>query len=347
MADPTASLPPESQPPPGSSGSLPASLSDPLPPDQERPSWARNLTRGTVTTILIGMTGAALFSLYVYTDINPSTDDAYVFANVVGVACRVDGPIVAVHVRDNQLVRKGDLLIEVDPATFAVAVDHAKADLATKEAEAANARQYADRVKIMASRQFMSPNDLENAEAAAAATTAARDSARANLREAELNLQYTRLYAPVDGVITNFRISPGVYVRAGEQIFALIDMDSWFVSAFFKETVVRSIQPNQRAEVTLSMYPGKVFRSHVEGVAWGTYEPDGSTVRLLPEVRPTVDWVRLAMRFPVRIPLDGSDPQFPLRIGARAVVTIKTLSTVSGPAPYPSKPTIWDWLPWN
>lgn len=338
----TGALLPGPPRPPTMSESQPESV-DPVHAE-EKPPWARRLTKKLVTVILLGATVFSLLSLGVYYDLNPSTDDAFVFGNVVGIACQVEGPISAVHIVDNEMVKKGDLLIEIDPTPFQYTANLAKAEVARSEAALEYATLYADRVRIMAQQNFMSQNDLDDALAKQMEARADLEAARAAYDEAALHLSWCKVYAPVNGVVTNFRISPGVYVYAGEPIFALIDTDSYYVGAFFRENLVRRIFPNQTAKVTLNMYPGEVFEGRVEGVGWGTFQPDGSSTRLLPDIQPTVDWVRLAMRFQVRINMEQSE-DFPLRLGSRAVVTVHTTDQVEGPSPYPFKKSFWDWLP--
>ena len=93
--------------------------------------------------------------------------------------------------------------------------------------------------------------------------------------------------------------------------------------ANFKETYLESIKIGMRVKVYLIAYPGKEFRGTVQGIGWALFQQNGATVGVLPAVEPTLNWVRLAQRFPVRIILDNPDPDFPYRMGATAVVTIK------------------------
>ena len=122
--------------------------------------------------------------------------------------------------------------------------------------------------------------------------------------------------------MTNLNIAVGQYANEGKEVISLVDNRVWYVMANFRETFLPYIAPGMNAEVYLIGYPNRRFHGHVQGVGWALYQPNGATVEGLPEVAPTLNWVRLAERFPVRITLDNPDGRFPFRMGATAVVTI-------------------------
>ena len=160
------------------------------------------------------------------------------------------------------------------------------------------------------------------------AALAQRRRAAAGVRNAELQLSYTRVLAPVDGWVTNLNLPPGNYLTAGQSPLAMVADRTWRVLAFYKETYTEQMRPGQRVRVRLFPYPDQVFDGVVEGVGWGIYQPDGQAnagTLQLPEVAPTINWVRLPQRFPVRIDLPREDPQHPFRIGQTAVVQIDTV----------------------
>ena len=251
----------------------------------------------------------------------PWTRDAQVRANVVGIAPRVAGPIIQIPIKDNQAVRKGQLLFEIDPATFQAALDNASARLKQAQAAEVEASQELARQKQLFETKVTDLRDIENAQdnyAAAVANTAA---AQANVETAQLNLNYTKVFAPVDGYLTNINTSPGTYVNEGEQLLALVDASSFWIAAYFKETQLRHIVEGAGARITLMGHDAEPIEGTVESVAWGIFLQDGATVDLLPEVNQTIDWVRLPNRFPVRIQVKGQSP-IPLRIGQTASVAI-------------------------
>ena len=152
---------------------------------------------------------------------------------------------------------------------------------------------------------------------------ARRKAAEASLIEAELNLEYCRVRAPFDGYVTNLNIAVGEYANQGEHVFALVDSREWYVMANFREVFLENIKPGMRAEVYLMSYPGRVFEGEVQGIGWALWQRNGSTVGILPDVEPSLNWVRLAQRFPVRVVLEPPDPDYPYRMGSTAVVTIQ------------------------
>lgn len=294
------------------------------PPPEQLPVATR-YGRAFLTILVVGLALLALGSLWIYSDVRPSTDDAYVGANVVGVACQVNGPIVSVFVEDNQFVQADEPLFAIDPRDYEIALRLAKAEVLGAEAALADAEQYFERVAVMAAKNYMSQNELDQAEAAVLEARATLQSAQAERDQAKLNLDYTTVRAEVDGVVTNVQTSPGTYANVGDQIMALIDMNTWHMRAFFRENALQNIRPGQLAEVRLNMYPEKVFRGRVQGIGWGSALDNGATASdLLPAIQPTVDWVQLATRFSVRVNLDGYDEKYPLRVNARGVVRVFT-----------------------
>jgi RND family efflux transporter MFP subunit len=154
---------------------------------------------------------------------DPWTRDSQVRANIVGIAPRVAGPIINIPARDNQEVKAGDLLFEIDPADYKTALASAKASVANLEANLTQKRQDLDRETDLFERHVDSKQQFQNAQNAYAEAQAQLNAARANLQQAELNLGYTKVYAPLDGYLTNVNTSPGAYVHVGDQLLALVD----------------------------------------------------------------------------------------------------------------------------
>ena len=161
------------------------------------------------------------------------------------------------------------------------------------------------------------------------------EAAEATQRAAELDVGYCRVTAPFDAYVTNLNIAVGEYARQGQQVFALVDNRAWYVLANFRETYMPSIKPGMEADVYLVTSPGRPFRGVVQGIGWANRPDDGATVGVLPEVRRTLNWVRLANRFQVRVRLEERDPERPFRMGATAVVTIRGFPHATSPAPPP------------
>jgi multidrug efflux system membrane fusion protein len=156
----------------------------------------------------------------------------------------------------------------------------------------------------------------------------------AELERAELELSYATVLAPVNGYVTDLDLSPGSYASVGSPLLSLVNTDSWRVVAYYKETELEGIRPGQRVAVHLPAYSGVELEGLVQGVAWGVEQQDEDGARGssgVPSVSPTVDWVRMAQRFPVRITIADEDPAHPLRKGMRATVRIDK-SSAADPA---------------
>ncbi|MBC2734033.1 MAG: HlyD family secretion protein [Desulfobacteraceae bacterium] len=149
--------------------------------------------------------------------------------------------------------------------------------------------------------------------------------ALAALRQAELNLEFTEVRAPVDGYITNLNLRLGSQVVANQPVLALVDAKSFWVDGFFKETAIGRMQGGDRAVVTLMAYPDTPLEGAVDSIGWGIAQQDGSTgFELLPNVSPTFQWIRLAQRVPVRVHLTDVPEGIDLRVGTTCSVLVKT-----------------------
>ena len=309
-----------------------------------------------------------------YNERHPRTDDAISRANIIGIAPRVSGPIIKLNVSDNQFVKGGDLLFEIDPADFQLNVDRAKSALdaldqqievaktqdaqlkyQVKAAEAA-VRQataqrdqaadtlhrlepllpkgYATKEQVDEARTKVASLDAEVAQAneklneatvavsSLATRQAQRPGAVAALGTAQLELSYTRIYAPFDGQVVGLNISEGAYAHAGVEVFAFLDSRKWYVLANFRERQLQNIRPGMRAEVYLLSNPDRRFQGIVQGISPAVQSQQSDVdVKGVPFVKQALDWVRLAQRFPVRVEIENPDPKI-FRMGTTAVTTI-------------------------
>jgi membrane fusion protein, multidrug efflux system len=238
-------------------------------------------------------------------------------------------------------------LTELNIRALDDAIRTAHADQIRLQADAAYAKQYLARIEPLLAKHFVTANDVFNARSRVSAAQAAvegaqsdvskaqnqlgqygdinalRKAAEAAVYDAKLNVAYCYVRAPYNGWVTNLNIAEGQYANEGHEVVSLIDDRKWYVLANFRETFLSHIQPGMTAEVFILAYPNKRFRGRVQGVGWALYQQNGATVEGLPQVEPTLNWVRLAQRFPVRIVLEDRDPKFPFRMGTTAVVTIQ------------------------
>ena len=309
---------------------------------------------------------------------NPRTEDAQVRANVIGVATQVGGTITGIHVKDNQLVHKGDLLFEIDSRPYAAEAEKAKAQLALteleiqayqdqiaaseaqlkqSEAKAAYAVDYAKRVQALVGNLYVTidKNQLAQTEAVTATDKVSQDkaalerarnllgnqgdvnvrriAAQAALKDSELKLSYCKVYATCDGYVTNLQITPGAYAAVGEQIFSLVDKKIWYVLANFRETDLKRMRPGMSVDVYLMAESGNKLRGIVQGVPKAVVAlntpsnnaPGGEGI--LSRVSPTIDFILLAQRYPVRIVLDEPEGHS-FRMGGTASVIVHTGSDI-------------------
>ena len=147
----------------------------------------------------------------------------------------------------------------------------------------------------------------------------------AAVRQAELNLEFTRVKAPVDGYVTNLNLRLGSQAVANQAVLALVDVNSYWIDGFFKENAIADIRAGDGAVVTLMTYPDTPLEGRVNSIGWGIAQQDGSTgFELLPTINPTFEWIRLAQRVPVRIHLAPVPQDIPLRVGTTCSVLVMT-----------------------
>ena len=364
-----------------------------------------------------------------------STDDAQIDGYINPISSRVAGYITNVYVDDNQYVKAGTLLAQIDPKDYEVAVASAQATLAndrataaasqvnvpvtsvntssqltSAEAYVANARagisaseqqlaaaqaavlqaeansakaqddvkrykQLVDKQEISeqlyvqavqtangaaaavqvalanvraaedAVRQAQSklaqasasvdsaqtgPQQIRIQMSRAVAAEAAAQKSKATVEQAQLNLGYTRIVAPVDGVVAKRSAQPGQYVSPGQQLMAILPLDDIWVTANFKETQLQNMRPGNPVEIHVDAYE-RTYTGHVESIAGGT----GAVFSLLPPENATGNYVKVVQRLPVRLRLDkGQDPDRRLRPGMSVVpkVNVKELPSNAGGA---------------
>ena len=169
----------------------------------------------------------------------------------------------------------------------------------------------------------------EDAIGQAEGTNARVAAAEAAVHSAELDLGYCRVKAPFNGLVVNMNISNGAFARSGMEVFTLVDTRTWYVVANFRETQLRHISSGAPVDLYLQSRPDKHFRGKVIGLGWAVLPENGTSVMGLPRVERSLDWIRLAARFPVRIEVENPDDSF--RIGASAVATMRGPRGIVGP----------------
>jgi multidrug resistance efflux pump len=158
--------------------------------------------------------------------------------------------------------------------------------------------------------------------------------AKAAMEQAELNLEFTEVRAPVNGYVTNLNLRIGSHAVANQPALALVDTNSYWIHGFFRENTIEDIRPGNTAIVTLMTYPDSPLEGVVDSLGWGIAQQDGSTgEELLPSISPTFEWIRLAQRVPVRIHLTDVPDDIELRVGTTASVLVMTGEYQDGNVP--------------
>lgn len=286
------------------------------------------LKKGLIISLNLLLFGVAIYFGYQkYQEYfnNPWTRDGQVRAQVIQISPRVSGMVTKIDIVDNQFVKKGDLLFEIDPEPFEIKIAQTKAELKREYANLKGKKTEYDRVKeiLKKDKGAVSQKDLIRHETNYYKSLAKIESLKEQLNNAKLNLSFTKIHAPVDGYVSNINFQIGSQAVANRAILALVDSHSFWVFGFFRENVIADVHVDDDAKVTLMAYPDKPLSGKVESIGWGIAPSDGNPGQnLLPSIKPVFQWIRLAQRIPVRIKLDKLPPEVQLRFGLSASVMI-------------------------
>lgn len=304
---------------------------------------------------------------------NIETDNAFIEARIIPVSSKVSGTVSQVFVVDNQFVKKGDLLLEIDSRDYQLQIAKAVAGVGMAENEtggekmkvagAKAALQSAKarfdqsvtdykRAEVLYSRDVLPKEQLDRTTTAKRVAEAQMKEAeevvkraeseagfaiksgikakllqrKAQLGEAELQLSYTKVFAPRDGYITKKSIEAGVNIQAGQPLMAIVPLQEAWITANYKERQITYIRPGQKVDFFVDSYPGKKFSGTVDSIMAGT----GAAFSLLPPENATGNYVKVVQRVPIKISIDkNSDPERLLRVGMSVIPTVKTGRTRS------------------
>jgi len=260
--------------------------------------------------VVIGLVLGYFYSAYRKTHV--STDDAFIDGNIHTVSARISGNVKAVLVTDNQRVKRGDILIEIDPADYRSKAEAAKANLELQRATLRLAESDRKRAKALYEQDASSTERYDKAVSTYEISLAQVKLAEEQLRQAELNLGYTTVVAPADGYVTRKSVQTGNQVQTGQPLMAIVDLDRLYVIANYKETEMERIRPGQEVKMTVDSFPGKVFKGKVDSIMAGT----GVSFSLFPAENATGNYVKVVQRIPIKIVFqEGTDKEHLLRIG--------------------------------
>ncbi|HNX68947.1 MAG TPA: HlyD family secretion protein [Candidatus Omnitrophota bacterium] len=248
-----------------------------------------------------------------------STDDAFVEGHVAPISPKVSAQVIRVPVKDNQEVKTGDLLVELDVSDYRVQHDMAKADLMAAEAEAQKAHADEVRYKKLNDQDEVSKQQLDMAVLRTEVADAKVAAAKARLEQTGLEVSYTKITAPISGHVTRKSVELGALVQTGQPLMAIVSDEKWVV-ANFKETQLRDMHSGQKVKIKVDTYPGKTFHGHVDSIQRGT----GARFSLLPPENATGNFVKVVQRIPVKIVFDEKpEKKYPLGLGMSVVPEVK------------------------
>jgi RND family efflux transporter MFP subunit len=252
---------------------------------------------------------------------SPWTRDGRVRADIVNVAPDVNGLVTSVAVRDNQFVHRGDVLFTVDAEHYKTAVAKTKALVEQRKVELTMKRGQAKR-RAEIDDQVISQENREDSSLIATSARAEYEAALAELDLAKLNLSRTTVRSPVDGWVSNLLVRPGDFAQIGAAKLAVIDQHSFWVYGYFEEHKLALMQLGDPADIRL-IGSDQILHGHVESIARGITDRDNPTdVRLLANVNPSFNWVRLSQRVPVRITIDSIPTSMILVAGMTCTVIV-------------------------
>jgi multidrug resistance efflux pump len=279
------------------------------------------LARYVITLTAVAIAAVLVVEMWSVYMASPWTRDGTVRVYVVTMAPEVAGKIVKLQVRDNQFVRKGDLLMVIDPTNYEIAVKLAQAAVEQAEAVMTNARADSTR-RDRLMRAAVSDEEKETFKTRWLSAEATHLQALANLEQAQVNLNRTRIVSPVNGYVTNLLAQLGDYAVVGEKLISVVNSDSFWVDGYFVETNIGKIAVGDRASIKL-MGRSEILRGHVDSIARGISVPNAQpNGQGLATVNPIFTWVRLAQRIPVRIHIDEVPPSVILSAGMTATVQV-------------------------
>ncbi|PLP87047.1 efflux transporter periplasmic adaptor subunit [Pseudomonas sp. FFUP_PS_473] len=278
------------------------------------------LGRMVLTLLVVTLATVLVWQMVLYYMFAPWTRDGHTRADVIQIAPDVSGLIQEVSVRDNQVIKRGDVLFTIDQDRFRLALRQAQATLAERKETLAQAQREAKRNRGLGN--LVAQEQLEESQSREARAQSALAEAQVAVDAAQLNLDRSVLRSPVDGYLNDRAPRVHEFVSAGRPVLSVVDSNSYHVDGYFEETKLSGIKVGQAVDIRV-MGDNTRLRGHVLSIAAGIEDRDRSSgANLLPNVNPAFSWVRLAQRIPVRIAFDQVPDDFRMIAGRTATVSI-------------------------
>ncbi|ROR06795.1 HlyD family secretion protein [Erwinia sp. JUb26] len=231
------------------------------------------------------------------------TRDGRIRADVVIPASEVNGRLNRLWVKDNQQVKRGDLLFEIDDGDYAIALEKSKAYKESARITMLKMSEISHRRESLTN-NVVSKEEKENARLDYQQAIANYHVSEQQYRQALRNMHQTKVYSPVNGFVTNLLVQQGDYINVAQPVMTLVNAESFYAYAYFQEGQIAAIHPGQSVRITL-LGSDITLHGTVENIARGIVDHSNQgSEGTLHNVNPTFDWVRLPMRIPVRIALD-------------------------------------------
>lgn len=277
----------------------------------------------TITLVLASI--GFSYYLWVFYMVSPWTRDARVHAEISHIASQIAGKVKQIHVRTDETVIKGQLLFELAGDDQVIALARATAALEQGKYQLKLLQDEELRLQGIPG-DLVSADEREKANTSVKAQQAKIKVLTADLSQAKLNIERTKIYAPHAGYISDLDFTSGQVVTPGQPLIALIDLNSFTVKAYFEETRIRELQSGQKARIRLMGRDDIILKGTVVSIARGINNNNvtkGS--QQLPDVQQTFPWIRLAQRVPVTIVFDDQQrvQQLHLFSGSTASVVIE------------------------
>lgn len=273
--------------------------------------------------IISGVVAVAVLSIayfaydsYMYV----KTDNAQVGAHTVMLASKVSGFVLNVEAQEGQQVKKGDILIEIDERDYQNALRQYKGELSSLEAKKRDAEKNFNRISELYKKDVVSTQQYDQATTAFAEVRSKYEALSAQVAQAELNLENTKVRAPSDGFIAKKAVEVGQLVSPGVPLYGFVDSSERWVIANFKETELAGIHVGNDVDVKIDALSGKSFKGKVLSLSAAT----GATFTLLPPDNATGNFTKVIQRIPVKILIENLNPQEmeSLRAGLSAYVKV-------------------------
>ncbi|UJF18722.1 HlyD family secretion protein [Vibrio sp. SS-MA-C1-2] len=261
--------------------------------------------------------GNKAWNLYMNT---PWTRDGRVQVEIVQVTPEVNGKVKRLYITDNQEVNKGDLLLEIDQTDYVLALEKAKLNAESLEIQLETAKDTYER--DLKTKEFVSAKQLIDDKFNVKQLNASLKQAKVEINNAEVDLKRTKIYAIEDGYITNLNLRQGNYVSVGKPLFALVEEKTFYLTGYFTETSVGHIEIGQKAKASL-MINDQTVNLRVSGIGRAIVDQSADNSGLVSNVNPTVPWVRLSQRIPVRFEIVDDISTLRLASGSTATISIE------------------------